>query len=300
MKLKKFQAVQMLEFAGIAALAAPLYLLPRAIAFRAGEWLGDAAYHLLKSRREIGRKNLIIAFGDEFSAEQRETIIRTTFRNFGKSLVETLHFPKLSKQYLSEKVTFTGYEHYFSIRQQERGLLFLTGHLGNWEMIPHSQSARGYPSIIVARALDNRFLDKVVTQRRTMFGNRVISRRNGLKQIIAALQKKEDVGILMDQNTSRSKGIFVDFFGKPACTTPVIALLALRYRIPVLPGFTFRTGVDTHTLQLYPEVEIERTGDFQRDLTTNTARFNAIIEQVIREHPDQWFWIHNRWKTQPL
>jgi KDO2-lipid IV(A) lauroyltransferase len=134
---------------------------------------------------------------------------------------------------------------------------------------------------------------------RTLHGNKLLARRNGLRQILVALKNKEAVGILMDQNTRRSKGIFVDFFNKPACTIPVIAVIALRYNVPVIPGFIVRTGFDTHTLYLGPEIEIQRTGDAQKDIEVNTANFNKVIEDFIRRYPDQWFWIHNRWKTQP-
>ena len=299
MKLKKSRIIQLIEFVAAMAFTLPFYLLPHKLAFRAGEQVGEFMYRIMSRRRQIGYKNLTIAFGNELSDQEKHQILRANFRNLGKALVEVLHFPKMNKSYLREKVTIVGQENYLAAQQKGRGMIYLTAHVGNWEMSSHAQSAAGYPSSIVVRPLDNHFLDKIVSRRRTMYGNKLLARRKGLKQIIAALKQNEGVGILMDQNTKRKQGIFVDFFGKPACTTPVIAMLALRYDVPVIPGFIVRTGFDTHTLHLGPEIAIQKTGDIQKDIEVNTALFNKIIEDFIRQYPDQWFWIHNRWKTQP-
>ena len=299
MKLKKFSFFQYIEFIAAMTFLLPLYLLPRSFAFRVGEQIGNFMYRLMRRRRQIGYNNLTIAFGDELSDQEKHRILRSNFRNLGKSIVEVIHFPKMSKSYLQEKVTIAGQENYLEAMSKGKGMIYLTAHIGNWEISSHAQSAFGHPLSIVVRPLDNRFLDKVVTKLRTMHGNKLLARRNGMKQIIAALKNKEAVGILMDQNARRKQGIFVDFFGKIASTIPVIAVLALRYDVPVIPGFIVRTGFDTHTLHIGSEIKIQRTGDPQKDIELNTARFNTIIENFIRQYPDQWFWVHNRWKTQP-
>ena len=299
MKLKKLRIVQFIEFAAAMPVALLFYVLPRAVAFRLGEWLGELMYRIMDRRRAIGYKNLTIAFGETLSEAERQQILRATFRNLGKSLVETLHFPKMSKRAVQEKVTIAGQEHYQAALHKGKGFICLAAHMGNWEMTPHAQAAAGYPLSVVARPLDNQFFDWMVLKLRTMYGNKMITSRNSLKHILAALKQKEAVGILMDQNTTRSAGIFVDFFGKPACTIPVIAILALRYNVPVLPTFVVRTGFDTHTLYIGPEIDITRTGDLHHDIEVNTANFNKILADFIRQYPDQWFWIHNRWKTQP-
>jgi KDO2-lipid IV(A) lauroyltransferase len=300
MKLKKLRIVQLIEYAAAMVFALPLYLLPHVVAFRVGEWLGELLYWIMRRRKAIGYKSLTIAFGNQLSEQKKQHILRITFRNLGKSVVEELHFPKMSTSYLREKVTVVGQEHYLAAASKGKGIICLNAHIGNWEMSSHAWSAIGCPLNIVVRPLDNQFLDKLVTKLRTMHGNKLLTRRNSLRQIVAALQNKEIVGILMDQNTLRSRGIFVDFFGKPACTIPVIAVLALRYDVPVLPTFIVRTGFDTHTLYIGQKIEIKRTGDSQQDIAINTAAFNRVIEDFIRQHPDQWFWIHNRWKVQPL
>ncbi len=300
MKLKKYRGVQLFEFAFAMLGALPFIALPRRPALRFGEWVGDAMYRCMPRRRAIGLKNLHIAFGSELSEQEKTRILRLTFRNLGKSLAEVLYYPRMSVEFLREKASIIGQEHYLTAKKQGQGVIFLAAHIGNWEMTPQVQSAFGYPLHVVVRPLDNPYLDRLVTKRREMFGSTMLSRRNGFKDILAALRKKEAVGILMDQNTLSSRGgIFVDFFGKPACTTPVIALLALRYNVPVLPAFVVRTGFDTHTLYIGQDVEILRTGDTQNDIAVNTVRFNGILEDFIRKYPDQWFWIHNRWKSQP-
>ncbi|GAK50955.1 lipid A biosynthesis acyltransferase [Candidatus Moduliflexus flocculans] len=300
MKLNKFRFVQFLEFAAAMTFAWPLSALPLRLALKIGEIFGIGMYWLLRRRRKLGFRNLTIAFGDTLSEQQKEAILKTTFRNLGKSIVETLHFPTMSKEYLAEHVEIIGLEHYFAAKAKGRGVLCLTGHIGNWEMSSHAHSAAGHPMSIVVRPLDNAYLNRTVERLRTLHGNRLLARgQNGLKQILAALKAREMVGILMDQNTRRSKGIFVDFFGKPACTIPVIPLIALRYDVPVISAFVVRTGFDTHRLLIGAEIEMERTGDMQNDLVINTAKLNRMLEEIIRQYPDQWFWVHNRWKTQP-
>ena len=300
MKLKKYAAFQFLEYAFAMIFAMPLYLMPRKMALRVGEHLGTLMYHILPRRREIGYKNLTIAFGNELSDEEKQRILKLNFKNLGKSIAEVLHFSQMSKEYVREKVTRVGQEHYLAAKQRAGKVIYLTAHVGNWEMGPFALSVFETPGTGVVRPLDNRYLDRHVTRLRTRYGNKLLARRDGFRDILAALKRNEDIGILMDQNTVRSQGVFVDFFGKTASTIPVIAVLALRYNVPVIPIFIVRTGFDTHTIHVLPEVTIQKTGDTRKDIESNTARFNKIIEDFIRQYPDQWFWVHNRWKTQPL
>jgi KDO2-lipid IV(A) lauroyltransferase len=298
MKRKKLRIIQLFEYFGVMGIALPFYLLPITVALLVGEWVGEMMYRLMSRRRAIGYKNLNIAFGDELSDQEKERVLRSTFRNFGKSFVEVIHFPKMSKSYIRNKVSIIGQENYLEAMIKGRGVIILTAHFGNWEMSSYVQSVVGYPLNIVVRPLDNSFLDGAVTKLRTMHGNKLFSKKKGLRQITAALKNQETVGILMDQNTLPSQGVFVDFFGEPACTIPVIAILALRYDVPVIPSFIVRTDFDTHTLYIDPEIEVMRTCDAQKDIRLNTANYNKIIEKFIRKYPDQWFWIHNRWKSQ--
>jgi Kdo2-lipid IVA lauroyltransferase/acyltransferase len=299
MKLKHLRSFQWLEYAAARLGTLPFAVLPPRMASRVGEGLGMGLYYTLKRRRAIGLKNLDIAFGTSLSAEQKQQILQATFRNLGKMLAEEFLFPTIDQAYLKNKVAIVGLDHYLNARRKGRGVIFLSAHFGNWELIGPPLALNGYPFNVVVRPLDNYYLDRFVFRFRTLHGNTMIDRGGGLKHIIAALKRKETVGIIVDQNTLRSKGIFVNFFGKLACTTPVVALLALRYDVPVIPIFMIRTGFDTHRLEIGAEAEILRSGDMDRDIAVNTERFNQIIETFIRQYPDQWFWVHNRWKTRP-
>ncbi len=297
-KPNKLIIIQLLEYFCIMCIALPIYLLPVKIALLIGEWLGEMMYRLMNHRRAIGQKNLTIAFGHDISDLEKERILRSTFRNFGKLFVEVLHFPRMGNNYICKKVSILGKDNYIEAQNSGKGVLVLAAHFGNWEMASYAQSMVDAPINIVARPLDNPFLNGVVTKLRTMHGNKLLSTKDGLKQIIKALKNRETVAILMDQNTVRDQGIFVNFFGEPACTIPVIAVLALRYDVPVIPAFLVRTGYDTHTMHIEPEISILRTREALKDIRLNTANFNKIIEKFIRKYPEQWFWIHNRWKTQ--
>ena len=235
MKLKDSRMIQLLEYLAVMAVALPLYWMPHRMALRAGEYLGAIMYYILPRRRQIGLKNLTIAFGDSMPDQEKERILRSNFRNLGKSIIEVLHFPKMSRADVHEKVTIVGQENCLNAMGKGRGMIYLAAHIGNWEMSSFAQSAAGYPANIVVRPLDNRYLNNFMVRVRTMYGHTILARRKGMRDMIAALKRQEAVGILMDQNAKRSQGIFVDFFGKPASTVPVIAILALRYDAPVVP-----------------------------------------------------------------
>ncbi|MGH8630890.1 MAG: lysophospholipid acyltransferase family protein, partial [Burkholderiales bacterium] len=179
-------------------------------------------------------------------------------------------------------------------------VLYLTGHLGAWELGAFAQSVYGHPMHIVVRALDNPFLDAMVNARRTLAGNRIIEKRDFLRGILEALRKNEVVGILMDQNSSLQEGVFVEFFGAPACTSTGMAKIALRTDASVVPAFAWwdeQRG--RYRLRFEPPLDLIRTGDAEHDVAANTQLFTRVLEQQIRKHPDQWLWIHRRWKTRP-
>ena len=175
-----------------------------------------------------------------------------------------------------------------------KGLLFATAHLGNWELSAFAHALMAAPMNVVVRPLDNAIIDGIVEERRSFSGNTLLSKRDFARSILQALKKNQAVGILMDQNTAAENGVFVPFFGKLACTNTTFAKLAARSGAAVIPGFAVWNAVERkYVLKFYPAVEI--TGDETED----TARIAASIETAIRECPDQWLWIHRRWKTRP-
>ncbi len=185
-----------------------------------------------------------------------------------------------------------------------RGILLLTGHLGNWELLAKTFSLKGFKGNVLARPLDNPYIEKILLKLRTKTGNNVIyNRENAVKNIISALKRKEIVGFLPDENASKRIGVFVDFFGVKACTMPGMANIAAKTRDVVVPVFLVRKnkeeGYEKHFLILEKPLEINYTGDRRVDTLNILNMFNRCIEDAIRKYPDQWFWIHNRWKTRP-
>lgn len=231
---------------------------------------------------------------------QREQIARGVFANLGRMLAEFSQFPKMNRGNIHSIVEYDGLEHYTEARSRDRGVLFLTAHTGSWELSAFAHALYGFPMHFLTRPIDNPLVEGLVTRYRTMSGNRVIRRTEAARDVLRALSAKETVGILIDQNTTRNEGVFVDFFGIPAATTTGLAALTLRSGAPVVPGFIRWDGErQKHILEFQAPVELVRTGDRSADLVRNTARFNQVIEAFVRRYPDQWLWIHKRWKTRP-
>jgi KDO2-lipid IV(A) lauroyltransferase len=273
--------------------------LPRAIAYRvagAFAWLG---FHLAARQRRAGLRNLHMALPELTDAE-RERILRGCFRNLGRLLVEFTHFPSLNKRNISELVRHDGLENYLEGVRRGRGVIFLTAHFGAWELSSFAHAVHGYPLKFVVRPIDNTRVEALISGYRTSSGNVPIQRRSAARDILKALRNNEAVGILFDQNTTRSEGVFAEFFGIPAATTPAIAKLALQTNAAVVPGFLIWDESERrHRLRLDPPVELVKTGDLDHDVLENTKLFNKILEGYVRKYPDQWLWIHRRWKTRP-
>lgn len=290
---------ELIEYTFAALLLKTFGMMPRGVAYRAGTafaWLG---FHLARRQRLIGLKNLQMAL-PELGTKDREQILRGSFQNLGRLLVEFSQFPKLHKGNISDVVFHDGLENYLEGIRRGRGILFMTAHFGAWELSSFAHSIYGYPLNFVVRPIDNPKVDALITRYRMLGGNRPIQRKRAVREILQALRNNEAVGILFDQNTTRNEGIFADFCGIPAATTPAIATFALRTGAAVLPGFLiWEEHLRKHRLRFDPPVELIETGDLPHDVIENTKRFNKILEAYVRKYPDQWLWIHRRWKTRP-
>jgi len=259
-------------------------------------WLG---FHLARRQRAAGLRNLQMAFPN-LTDEQRVDVLRGCFHNLGRLLVEFSHFPELNKANISNFVTQDGLENYHEALRRGRGVIFMTAHFGAWELSSFAHSLFGYPMKFVVRPIDNAKVDALITHYRTMGGNLPIQRRSAGRDILRALRDNQAVGILFDQNTTSDEGIFVEFFGIPAATTPAIATFALRTGAAVLPGFLiWDEKIGKHRLRFDPPVKLIETGNLEHDVAENTRAFNRILEEYVRRYPDQWLWIHRRWKTRP-
>jgi KDO2-lipid IV(A) lauroyltransferase len=274
-------------------------LLPRSISRLLGGFVGWLAYVSLGRLRRVGIRNLELAL-PELSKEERNEILRTEYRNLGWQLAEFCLMPKYTLEYASQFIRYQGLKHYIAARDRGKGVLVLTGHLGAWELSSFYHSLAGYPMGLVIRRLDNPLVDDLVNRIRCLHGNRVLHKDDFARGLIAAMRAGETVGILMDTNMTPPQGVFVPFFGIQACTASGLARVALKTGAAVLPGFLLWDDAEQkYVLRFSPELELVETGDAEADAVENTARFTGILEEVIRQYPSQWLWMHRRWKTRP-
>ena len=274
-------------------------VMPRPAAYRAGRILAWCGFHLAGRQRRAGLHNLRMAFPQLTEAE-RVRILRGSFQNLGRLLVEFTHFPELNKGNIAQHVVHDGRENYLEGLRRGRGVIFMTAHFGAWELSSFAHALYGYPLKFIVRPIDNPRVEELISNYRTLSGNVPIRRHSAARDILKTLRQNEAVGILFDQNTTRSEGVFAEFFGIPAATTPAIALFAQRAGAAVIPGFLiWDEKLGRHRLRLDPAVELINTGDLDHDVLENTKRFNRILEDYVRKYPDQWLWIHRRWKTRP-
>jgi len=243
--------------------------------------------------RRTALRNLELAYPEKTSAE-RQAIAGEVFRSIGRLLYAFARFPQIHRENVADWIRYEGLEHYLNAKKAGRGILVATAHFGNWELSAFAHALMTEPMHVMIRPLDNSRIDALVEERRQLSGNHLIQKWDGARAVLRALQQNEAVGILMDQNTSLEEGTFVDFFGTPACANTAFAKIAARTGAAVIPGFAVWSEEEQrYVLRFYPPVEM--TGDAPAD----TQRLHTLLEQVIREHPGQWLWIHRRWKTRP-
>jgi len=287
------------EYAAAVALLKIFGWMPRSLAHRAARIVSRLGFPLANRQRNAGLKNIAMAM-PTLSPPEREAILRACFDNLGRLLVEFSHFPELTPSNISKYVVYDGYENFAEGVRRGKGVIFLTGHFGAWELSSFAHSIYGHPMKFVVRDIDNPRVERLISSYRTRGGNAPVSRRNASRDILKALRNNETIGILMDQNTVREEGVFADFFGIPAATTPAVATFALRTGAAVIPGFLiWDEALQKHRLRFDPPLELIQTGDRASDIIENTKMFNQVLESYVRKNPDQWLWIHRRWKTRP-
>ena len=290
---------QRLEYAAAWPFIKILGILPRPLARAAGIGLARVVYLLHVRLRQVGMRNLALAFPEKTEV-QRARILRGEFASLGRQLAEVCHFPKYTRENVEQVVVYDGLENYERGHARGKGVLFLTAHFGGWELSAFTHSLHGHWMHVVSRAMDNMYLDRLIRQYRTMHGNQTVDKDDFVRGLLAAMKAGEVVGILMDTNMTPPQGIFVDFFGIPACTASGLARIALRTDAAVVPTFTiWDAELGKYRLRFDPAVELVRTGDLEVDIQANTQRFTSIIEEYVRKYPEQWLWVHRRWKTRP-
>ena len=290
---------QRLEYALAWGLIKGIGALPRPLARAAGITLAWIVYVLHARLRRVGMRNLQLAFPDK-SRHERGKILRGVFTSLGRQAAEVCLFPKYTRENVSQVVVYDGFENFERALTGGKGVLFLTAHLGGWELSAFTHSLQGYPLHVVMRPLDNVYLDSLTRRYRTMHGNTMVEKDDFVRRLLSAMKAGETAGILMDTNMTPPQGVFVDFFGIPACTASGLARIGLRTDAAVVPGFTiWDSALRKYRLRFEPAVQLIRTDDNDADAIANTALFTKIIEQFVRKYPDQWLWVHRRWKTRP-
>jgi Kdo2-lipid IVA lauroyltransferase/acyltransferase len=288
-----------LEYWLVVAVARTLGWMPRGPARLLAGGLAWAVFHLMGRLRRVGERNLEIAL-PKLSAAERHRTLRSLYRYLGWQLVEFCQMPYYTRQNTEKMIRIEGLEHYLAAEALGKGVLVLTGHLGAWELSSFYHSLMGHPMGIVIRRLDNRKLDEFVNSIRCMHGNRVLHKDDFARGLLTAMHHGETVGILMDTNMTPPQGEFVRFFRLQACTASGLARVALKTGAAVLPGFMlWEANEKKYVLHFGPQLHLEQTGNTEADVLAATQQCNDVLEWWIRRYPDQWLWIHRRWKTRP-
>jgi KDO2-lipid IV(A) lauroyltransferase len=276
-----------------------LGVLPRSMARKLGIFAARVLFALLPKLRKTAEFNLRLAFPD-WSDAQRSAVKRGMVRNLGWMTAEFARLPSYTDENIDQAVLLDGHENFLAAQRRGKGVLYLTGHIGAWELSSFAHALYGFPLHYMARPLDNLRLNSLVNEYRCLSGNRPIYKNESARMLLKILRDAGTVGILADQNTMPDEGMFVDFFGTPACTTTGIARVALHTDAAVVPGYAYwDESIGKYRLRFEPAVELSRTGDTERDVFVNTQKFAKVIEGIIRKYPEQWVWVHARWKTRP-
>jgi len=291
------KAVWLLEAGLFIILSVPLAILPLSWSMKAGEVLGLLLFHLWGSRRRIAIENLrnTAATGSISLSDSIETVIRDDFRNLGKSFAEVIKIYYGFGKKVLESVDIEGVENFRKAQSKGKGVLFLTGHCGNWELLAVIAVVGLAPLGVVARPMNNPYLNNLIEKVRRRYGNSVIYKRGALKSILRTFKDNGCVGILMDQAVVPDEGYVIDFLGRGAWTTKMPAIIARKTGAAAVPAFIHRTAKG-HTIKIYPEVELSHSSDTEEAIREDTIRFSGFVEDYIKEHPAEWLWIHRRWK----
>ncbi|HYD47151.1 MAG TPA: lysophospholipid acyltransferase family protein [Terriglobales bacterium] len=290
-----------LEYQLLRALLSTIGALPFDLALRIGAATGELLYRLARRQREVGLHNLAIAFPDKTIA-QHQAILRASCRNLGRIAVEFCHFPHFDRSEIDRRVSVADPPRWQTAlaTAAEKGAVVLTAHFGNWELLAYASGTWGHPITVVNRTMRNQAVDRLIIDWRARAGTRSLPKKAAAKEAIRTLRRKQILAIPTDQNQPARDGVFVDFFGKPACTSAGAARLAALTGAPIFPVFLVRQAESAHhQIVVLPQLELVDSGDREADARINTERCSKVIEAMLRQYPEQWIWFHQRWKTRP-
>ncbi|PYS21413.1 MAG: lipid A biosynthesis acyltransferase [Acidobacteria bacterium] len=287
-----------LEYLVARLLLGAFAILPVRVGFAASAVVTRIFFVFSRKLRRVGERNLEIAF-PSLSADERQRLLRGCFANLGRLLAVFAQFTT-QPEGLKSLIDCEGIEHLEAAEQSGRGVILFTGHIGAWELSSFGLSLFGHPLSFLVRRIDNPKIEALIDRARTRLGNRTIDKRSAAREMLQIMQNGETLGILVDLNTLDREGTFVDFFGVPASTTFTLAKLALRTNAQVLPVFApWDESRKRFVLKIEEPLKFELTGDETEDVRRLTQLFTSVVERYVRQYPDQWLWIHRRWKTRP-
>ncbi len=275
-----------------------VFLLPRKVSLLIGSGLGRLVYFILYTHRKLSIENLREVFKEKLPAPEIRRICMALFSNLGKNMVETLYLPRLTKERIEKFISGGDLKVLDEALPKGKGVIILSPHLGNWELLAAFLGLRGYRLYVIARELRNPFLNQFLLGLRKKVGVETLDRASPIRVILETLKKNNILGILPDQDVDSVSGLFVDFLGKEAYTPTGPVALAIASGAPIIPCFLIRQK-DRHTLHIEKPLDLDLTGRKKRDLLVNTQRWSQIVERYIRDYPSQWVWMHRRWKTRP-
>lgn len=270
--------------------------LPLDWALNLGSIFAAVAFRLSRGRKRAVVESITRAFAGELTEEEALSVASSFYRNMGLSAVEFARAGRVEGGYIGKSVSFEGIENIDGALERGKGAVILTAHFGNWELLGTALAHRGYPMSVVARPLDNRYIDGYTERARTLFGNKVIGKKNALRRMMGVLRANGIVAILLDQRAGRHESVVVRFFNIPSRTSKGLAAVAMKTGAAVLPTFIHREGLSKHRVVVGSPVDVVSTGSKEGDIKENTQRFTAAIEGFIRKHPEEWFWFHSRWE----
>ncbi len=273
--------------------------LPRRAGQAVGRLLGRAFYRLSSTHRRTALENLRLAFGPDLDERARVRVARAAFAHVGMICSDAAYFSRLARTPTETLAVFEGTEHLREAAAEGRGVLVFSGHFGHWELVALLQQRLGVPMAMVTRPLDNPWFDGLLTRLRRLSGNAVLPKRNAARGVLRALREGKSVALLIDQNVRGDGGVFVDFFARPASTTPSLATFALKSGAPIVPVFSYPMADGRLRIRYLSALRPRRSGRLQDDILAVTRACTALLEDEVRKRPECWFWMHNRWRTRP-
>ena len=283
----------------ITSIISVLNFLPRKSSISLGRFLGRLAYFIIADARKRTQNNLKIAFGKEKNQRELKKLALNVFENVGKNVVDAVRLKNMKCDQIEKITKIEGLEYFDNAYKMGKGVIPLTGHIGNFELLAAYFSLKGYKVSVIGRELYDPRLDALLVKTRETVGLENIPSSASVKQIIKTLRSGRALGVLADQDSSRVRGVFVDFFGRPARTPVGPILLAYKTQSPIVPMAIVRDKEDKYKIIVKEPIELVFSGDKENDLVETTQKCTKVLESIIREYPSQWLWMHDRWKSKP-